>query len=214
MSQFGNGIGNVHNDVLQANPTDDASKERLIEEIKNRAKGSLASKNYPEAVALYSKAIELRPNDAILFANRSLCNLSMSKPQEALSDADKAVEYDNTYVKGYYRKGMALIGLQRYSAAREALQKGHELAPDDKSFITQLDKLRGDAYQHDGSSSTSAKSTSTAPLPKLPAKVPPKKKDATTEKDEDEGAEKGGKKVDTSLRGYKTTSDGRKTTFF
>lgn len=225
MSQFGNGIGNVHSDVLQANPTDQESKNRLIEEIKNRAKGSLTAHNYLEAVALYSKAIEVKSDDAILYANRSMCQLSMSKVSEALDDAEKAIEYDPTYVKGYYRKGMALVSLKKYSTARDVLQKGLDLAPGDKSFITQLDKLRGDAYQQDGAAtSTSTKSSGSTPLPKTSAKATSAsttKKETTTKQNDNnsnsndsdpDGSKK--KKVDTSLRGYKTTSDGRKTTFF
>jgi hypothetical protein len=87
MSSFGNGIGGLHSDVLNANPTDQATKDRLVDEIKSRAKSSLTTKSYPEAVALYSKAIELRPDDAILYANRSMCQLNMSKSAEALDYA-------------------------------------------------------------------------------------------------------------------------------
>jgi tetratricopeptide (TPR) repeat protein len=212
MSQFGSGIGGLHSDVLNANPSDQATKDRLIDEIKTRAKGSLSTKNYPEAVALYSKAIELRPDDAILFANRSMCQLGMSKSHEALCDAEKAIELDSTYVKGYYRRGMALVSQKKYSVARDALRKGLDLAPGDKSFISQLDKLRGEAYQHDGATTTTA--SSSPPMPKLPAKTvtsaPPVKREKTPIT-----VEKGSStKASTDMRGYKTTSDGRKTTFF
>lgn len=67
MSNFGNGIAGPHSDVLNATPTEEAAKDRLVTELKNRAKGSLTTKNYPEAIQLYSKAIEIRPDDAILF---------------------------------------------------------------------------------------------------------------------------------------------------
>lgn len=73
MSNFGNGIAGPHSDVLNATPTEESAKDRLVEELKTRAKGSLSTKNYPEAIQLYSKAIEIRPDDAILFANRSMC---------------------------------------------------------------------------------------------------------------------------------------------
>ena len=76
-----NGIGGFHDDVLNAVPADDASSLKLIEEIKNRAKGSIASHNYRGAVTLYTKAIEICPSGsagakAILFSNRSLCHYS------------------------------------------------------------------------------------------------------------------------------------------
>ena len=210
MSSFGGGLGAIHSDVLNANPTEQGAKDRLVDEIKNRAKGSLVSRNYPEAIKLYSKAIEIRPEDAILFANRSMCYLGMGKPADALSDAETAIGYDPSYVKGYYRKGMALVELKKYSAARDAMRKGLDLAPGDKSFTMQLDKLRGDAYKYDGSDSAATSST-TAPLPKLPAKTAVNKNESSEKK---EKSSSGGGKVDTSMRGYKTTADGRKTTFF
>jgi hypothetical protein len=211
MSGFGSGLGGVHSDVLNANPTEQSAKDRLVDEIKNRAKGSLTTKNYPEAIKLYSKAIEIRPNDAILFANRSMCYLGMSKCDDALSDAEAAIEFDPSYVKGYYRKGMALVGLKKYSVARDALRKGLDLAPGDKSFTAQLDKLRGEAYIHDGTDVTS-KSSTTTPLPKLPSKAKSTiQKDISKEKVKSSTSSA---KVDSSMRGYKTTSDGRKTTFF
>lgn len=79
---FGEGLpgGSFHNDVLQAEPSDEAGKLSLLEELKKRAKGSLTSKNYPEAIQLYTKGIELFPQDAILHANRSMCHLGQSLP--------------------------------------------------------------------------------------------------------------------------------------
>jgi hypothetical protein len=74
---FGDGLpgGGLHNDVLSAEPTDDTGKQTLLDELKRRAKGSLVAKNYPEAILLYGKAIELFPEDSILHANRSMCHL-------------------------------------------------------------------------------------------------------------------------------------------
>ena len=47
-SRFG-----MHSDVLSATPEDDPSKERLVEELKSRAKVSVGQKNWPEAEVGY-----------------------------------------------------------------------------------------------------------------------------------------------------------------
>eukprot|EP00816_Leptocylindrus_hargravesii_P006774 CAMPEP_0196813266 /NCGR_PEP_ID=MMETSP1362-20130617/35222_1 /TAXON_ID=163516 /ORGANISM="Leptocylindrus danicus, Strain CCMP1856" /LENGTH=66 /DNA_ID=CAMNT_0042189379 /DNA_START=12 /DNA_END=209 /DNA_ORIENTATION=+ len=52
-------FGNIHNDVLSAKPESVEDKARLLEELKRRAKLAITSKNYPEAAALYTKAIEI-----------------------------------------------------------------------------------------------------------------------------------------------------------
>ncbi|RYG96029.1 hypothetical protein EON65_55040 [archaeon] len=116
---------------------------RLIEEIKNRAKGCITSKNYPEAVALYSKAIEVCPAPdtaakAILYANRSMCNLSMSKAVEAVEDAKHAVTLDPSYLKGWYRLGSAYQQQSLHALALQAYEEGLKRKPDDKELLTQV----------------------------------------------------------------------------
>lgn len=99
-----NSIGGFHNDVLNAVPVDDESALKLIEEIKNRAKGCISSHNYPGAISLYTKAIEICPNaslgaKAILYSNRSLCHYSMSNSDPAIDDAGESINADPTYMK-------------------------------------------------------------------------------------------------------------------
>jgi hypothetical protein len=99
-----NSIGGFHNDVLDAVPIDDESSLKLIEEIKNRAKGSISSQNYPVAITLYSKAIDICPPNsqgarAILLSNRSLCHFSMSNIDSAIDDADNSILADSSYLK-------------------------------------------------------------------------------------------------------------------
>ena len=219
-----------HQDVLNAEPSDDSSKENLVEEIKRRAKGSIGSKNWPEAIQLYSKAIEILPN-AILYANRSMCHLNMKKLDEALTDAKTSVDIDSNYAKGYYRKGCAHIALKEYKSAHTALTKGMELVPNDKSMKTQLDmvireldKLAAAGKPLDGKNSTektsssstttttttSSSTTSSKPKPETNKTSTSKPKPIASSAEDDEDEEEIGGHV----RGYKTTSDGRKTTFF
>lgn len=50
-------------------------------------------------IELYSKAIEFNPNNYVLFANRSACNLIEEAYGDAILDAAKAIELDPKYVK-------------------------------------------------------------------------------------------------------------------
>ena len=114
------GIGGFHNDVLNAFPTDDDSALKLVEEIKNRAKGCISSQNYPGAISLYSKAIEICPSEsmaskAILYSNRSLCHFSMSSSDLAIEDAGHSIVADPTYLKvpSHLIDLLTLFGLQK-----------------------------------------------------------------------------------------------------
>ena len=101
----------------------------MITEIKDRAKSSIKFKDYPSAVRLYDKAIEVSSvaelsanENAILHANKSMVFLSMNKGADALAAANQAISTDSTYVKAYYRKAMASIQLADYGEAAAALE--------------------------------------------------------------------------------------------
>lgn len=209
-------------------------KDRLVAEIKNRAKGCISSRNFPEAVKLYSKAIENAEHDnegrAILHANRSMCYLNFGNADDALADARLAQELDGTYAKSYYREAMALRAQQQYSGARAALLKGLDLKPDDKEMRAQLLKVeeelttlkqKGRDTTNSKGSTTSSKSTNegststntavadtktSTQASSSAAPAGPTVGSEDDDEDEDIGA--------LNMRGYKKTSDGRTTTFF
>jgi tetratricopeptide (TPR) repeat protein len=58
------------------------------------------------------QAIELDPADATLYSNRSLCLLQIGEATEALSDASTCIKMRPEWIKGYYRKGTALMSLK------------------------------------------------------------------------------------------------------
>ena len=206
-----------HQDVMDALPEDKEGKKRLAEEIKGRAKGSLGSKNYPEAIALYSKAIEVMKDEAgeegyvaILFANRSMCKLGMGRALEAETDATEAIERDASYVKGYYRKAMASIKLEKYESAKETLLAGLARKPEDKELTTQMDNVER-LIKNPPKKAESAKKAAAKPatIPKVSAGAPVPKsvKEETVINDAPQS------EAD-RIRGYKLTSDGRKTSYF
>ena len=215
MSMFG-GSGlpsGIHGDVLNANPSEPAEVERLVEEIKGRAKNSIKYGNFPEAIQLYTKAIELMPTNAILHANRSMCHLTMGTCASAVNDALKATELDPSYAKGFYRLGAAQFQAGSYAEAKVSLERGLSLVPNDKDMTAKLKAVQEKV-------STSSCSTTTTPTPTsssssssstqqrsskpINSEKPKKTEESTAEDGEDL---KG-------MKGYKTTSDGRKTTFF
>ena len=203
------GLSDYNSDLLSALPEDDLSRERLVEEIKNRGKSLVKSRNYPEAIRLYSKGIEVAPGNAVLFANRSMCQLGMGSAKEALQDAETALSLDSSYVKGYYRKAMALLSLKDNAAARETLEQGLKLAPDDKELQQQLLKIQTDAPKPATSSASSSRGQSSAPKKSAPSTREPSTREPSTDREVvDDEDEKG------IIRGYKKTADGRTTSYF
>jgi tetratricopeptide (TPR) repeat protein len=207
----------------------------LIEEIKNRAKSSIKASNYYDAVKLYQKAIDTshekdskaeeasKKDLAILYANKSMCELAMKQYSNALADAENAISNDPSYLKGYYRKAMTLIEMKNYAQAKEILLQGLAISPTEKDFITQakrVDELLAQApapssikplTTASSSTTTTYTSTSTTSSEKKVATTSSKPKateatDSSMVMDEEEQL--------SLARGYRKTADGRVTTFF
>lgn len=56
-----------------------------------------------DAVKYYSDAVQLSPGDSTLYRNRSAALSAMSKHNEALADAQTAVNIRPTWAKGLFR---------------------------------------------------------------------------------------------------------------
>jgi len=200
---------NRHADVLNEEPTDEAAKIRLCEEVKNRAKGAFVQKDMPSAELLYGKAIDLLAtlpgkSEAALYSNRSMVRLNLNKVEGALEDAKKCLEIDPKFVKAHHRKAQALCRLGEWDDAIKAAEEGQLLEPDNKAFREVIEKANADKAK-DLEDKARLKSDAQDVRVELhnasTARAPPKPKENT----EDEAKE---------FRGYKKTSDGRTTSYF
>ena len=99
---------------------------KTAKEWKEKGNGLVKEKKYKEALDCYTKAIEIDPNDPILYSNRSAMHLNLSEFDQALTDAEKAISLKADYAKGYLRKGKALEGLQKMKEALDAYKQGLE----------------------------------------------------------------------------------------
>ena len=196
----GSPFGSAHQDVLGQTPSDPESKQRLVDEIKDRARKAFGRRDMPVCEALYSKALKVLP-DAPLYSNRSAVRLALGRFDDAFEDASKATETDSSYAKGYYRLGQAGEKSGKFSEAQKAYEKGASLEPESKVWPSSLLKLEKakQAYEAKPKKKTEAAPDLLAPRTAQP--IPEKGKENTKSKD-------------SSMRGYKVDSQGRKTTFF
>ena len=88
----------------------DEDNERKEEADQLREKGNDAFKKSKrkEALDLYTRAIDLRPDDHRLFFNRALCHLKLGEPRNALEDCQKCLYLKPDYSKALQRKAWAL----------------------------------------------------------------------------------------------------------
>merc|ERR1711939_868258 len=59
----------------------------------------------------------------------------------ALQDGDEAVKLDAKWSKGYFRRGKALAGCQRFKEAGEAFKQALELEPSNKALPKEIDAM-------------------------------------------------------------------------
>ena len=64
---------------------------------RTEARKRLNLKQYSEAIADYSIAIELNPNYAEAYNNRGLAKYNLKKYSEVIADLDKAIELDPNF---------------------------------------------------------------------------------------------------------------------
>ena len=85
----------------------------------------------------YSDAIDLEHDSKgglhKLYGNRSLSYIRAQRYHEALADAEKCIELAPQWPKGYWRRGMALLGLKQTLQAIQAFAQcwrlDHSTAP-------------------------------------------------------------------------------------
>ncbi|CAM9820491.1 unnamed protein product, partial [Phaeothamnion confervicola] len=109
--------------------------------FKAKGNAALQAKNFDEAVAMYTRAIELDGSNHVFFSNRSAAFLSRGDAGGALADAEKCIDISPGWAKGFTRKGAALHALKRYDDAAAAYRAGLALAPADAGLKDGLESV-------------------------------------------------------------------------
>ncbi|XP_062325080.1 protein STIP1 homolog isoform X8 [Osmerus eperlanus] len=91
------------------------------------------------AVKYFTGAIKYNPTEYKLFGNRSFCYERLQQFDLALIDADLSLGMNPGWIKGLFRKGKALCGLQRFYEAALTYQ---EVLQQDSSSVDASQELR------------------------------------------------------------------------
>lgn len=101
-------------------------REANSDKIKEQGNQLFSLGLYMQAATLYSEALELRPDSAVLYCNRAMAYLKQEMPDLALEDSEKSLEIDATVtnIKAYWRKSQALLDLERFEESEAAADAG------------------------------------------------------------------------------------------
>jgi len=95
-----------------------------INQLKEKGNAALTAGRNDEAIEAYSEAIKLDGSNHVLYSNRSAAYLKAGKLDLSLHDAEKTIELNSSWPKGYSRKGAVLFAMQKYDEAFTAYNKG------------------------------------------------------------------------------------------
>ncbi|KAL6597337.1 hypothetical protein ACP70R_046777 [Stipagrostis hirtigluma subsp. patula] len=117
-------------------------QERLDREAADhhRGKGNefFKQKKYHEAAMHYTQAMKMNPKDPRLFSNRAQCHIYLGALPQGLEDADKCIELDPTYLKGYVRKAKVQFLMENYENALETYLEGLRCDPNNLEVLDEL----------------------------------------------------------------------------
>jgi len=116
-----------------------ASKK--AEEFKAKGNDFFQRGSYKEAITWYSKAIQEAPKESVYYSNRSAAYASLRQWNESLQDATKCADLKPDWVKGHYRKGIALFELKRFEEAEGVLKRGLQLEPTNAEMKSKLEEI-------------------------------------------------------------------------
>ncbi|KAI9140068.1 hypothetical protein BKA69DRAFT_1125952 [Paraphysoderma sedebokerense] len=109
------------------------------EQLRKEGNKLFAKKKYGKAIKLYTAAIESSPlNRHLAYSNRAAAHLLLKDYEDALKDATEALRIDDKHSKSMYRKGKALVMLERFDEATGILNEAKALDKDSDEINTLL----------------------------------------------------------------------------
>jgi len=104
--------------------------------------------NYDAAIYLFTKGLELNPDNQYLYNDRGLCYLEKGEIDKAIADFSKAIELDADFAEAYFNRGLAYFrtGSKYTPEGRASLEK----AISDYSKAVEIKPEYAEAYYHRG----------------------------------------------------------------
>lgn len=119
--------------------------DEVATNFKNQGNDCYKVKDYKNAIEYYTKGIEVDCGvdsiNASLYSNRAACNLELKNYRRCIEDCKKVLIIDSKNIKACYRSGKAFFAVDRYEEAKEILQYGLTVDPENESMKDVLQKV-------------------------------------------------------------------------
>ncbi|KAH1089680.1 hypothetical protein J1N35_016937 [Gossypium stocksii] len=108
---------------------------KIADEEREKGNECFKQQKYPEAVKHYTESLRRNPKDPKAYSNRAACYTKLGALPEGLKDAEKCIELDPTFSKGYTRKGAVQFFMKEYDKALETYQEGLKHDPNNQELL-------------------------------------------------------------------------------
>ncbi|WWC89204.1 uncharacterized protein L201_004122 [Kwoniella dendrophila CBS 6074] len=117
------------------NPSEEDKSQ--AEQLKTKGNQLMSSKLYDSAIEKYTEAIKLYENP-IYYSNRAAAWGGLNKHDQAIKDAEKALDLDPNFSKAYSRLGHAHFSSGNYEQAVQAYEDGLKIDSGNQNMKTAL----------------------------------------------------------------------------
>ncbi|KAL1933239.1 hypothetical protein VTP01DRAFT_7329 [Rhizomucor pusillus] len=104
----------------------------LADKAREEGNKLFKEQNWPAAIERYTEAINRNEKDARPYSNRAACYLKLMAVYEAEKDANKCIELDPTFVRGYIRKAAVEFAKKDYQKSIDTLMEAQQHDTDGK----------------------------------------------------------------------------------
>ncbi|XP_010458658.1 PREDICTED: hsp70-Hsp90 organizing protein 2-like [Camelina sativa] len=108
---------------------------KIGDEEREKGNDFFKEQKYPDAIKHYTEAIKRNPKDPEAYSNRAACYTKLGAMPDGQNDAEKCIEIDPTFSKGYSRKATVQFFLKEYNDAMKTYQEGLKHDPHNQELL-------------------------------------------------------------------------------
>ncbi|CCW59905.1 unnamed protein product [Phytomonas sp. EM1] len=115
-----------------------------MEALKAKGNEFFKAAKYKEAIEWYTKAIATNPNAEAagsLYSNRAACWQCLGEYDKAMEDSEQCIKMRPDWLKGYFRKGLALQSMNRLDEAQKTFQEALKVEPHNQEVMDKLQAI-------------------------------------------------------------------------
>lgn len=99
----------------------------MEQDFYNQGKIKAEKENYEEAIALFSKALEIDPYFADIYYQRGLAYFNLGQTYNAIANFDQAINLDSKHQQAYYSRALAKVSLKNLLGSFNDINKSISL---------------------------------------------------------------------------------------